>query len=160
MRIFCNLYHFKSKFITFGFSVLIHTQCKESCHCKSLGFYSKTFYPVMYFEINMGPEQTKTPIRSQASTRQAVCLRQGRQLPPVSTGKAWPEEPTPAAWWQQAKKQGEEKNANILELYVFSFKSMQFFPQPMQYIVTWAQSKLLHGIVALVWPSGPPALSS
>lgn len=42
----------------------------------------------MYFEIKMGPEQTKIPVRSQASTRQAVCLWQGRQLTPVSTGKA------------------------------------------------------------------------
>lgn len=74
MRVFCNLYHFKSKFITFGFSIIHNGMHKESDHCKSLGFYSKTFYRVMCFEIKMGPEQTKTPIRNQANMREAGCF--------------------------------------------------------------------------------------
>lgn len=128
MRIFCNLYYFKSKFITFGFLILIHTWMREeSHHCKSLSFYSKTFYQVMCFGIKVGSEQTKTSIRSQASSRQAGWLGKGRTALSSWHKQAWPEEPPPASSQQQGKKQGEKKNASIFGLYVFSYRAHSSF---------------------------------
>lgn len=114
------MYYFKSKFITFGFLILIHTWMREeSHHCKSLGFYSKTFNQVMCFGIKVGSEQTKTSVRSQASSRQAGCLRQGRTALSSWHKQAWPQEPPPASSQQQGKKQGEKKKPIFLVYMCF-----------------------------------------
>lgn len=39
---------------------------------------------------------------------------------------------------------------DLIRLYVFSFKSMQFLAQPVHCIVTWSQSKLLNGINSVI----------
>lgn len=47
---------------------------KESGPCKSLGFYSKTFYQVVCFEIKMCPEQTKTAIANHCKCKEGWVL--------------------------------------------------------------------------------------